>query len=310
MITAAPIALFVYNRPGHACRLIESLRRNVLSRESELFIFSDAPTSAADVESVGLVRHYIRKIDGFKSVALVEREQHYGLARSIIDGVTAVTQRHGRIIVLEDDLIVTPHFLEFMNHALESYADEQPVIQISGYMFPVTVEIEEDALFFPLTTSWGWATWQRAWDWFDSDATGYARVKSDQALRRRFNLDGAYDYFSMLEDQLAGRVDSWAVRWQLVAFLRGALTLYPRYSLTVNAGFDGSGTHGAATGLLAQSGAREGFCPRRLPRCVETSPAWETVLAHLGRRHSLMDRAKSTLRAGARRMTGRGRTAS
>lgn len=309
MISPAPIALFAYNRPAHTRRLVASLQRNALARASELVVFSDAPKAAGEVEQVGQVRRFIGQIDGFRSVTLVERERNLGLARSIIDGVTAVVGAQGRVIVLEDDLTVTPHFLEFMNRALETYADAERVIQVSGYMFPVPVAVEEDALFLPLTTSWGWATWRRAWRWFDPAAEGYARLKADPELRRRFNLGGAYDYFSLLEDQLAGRVDSWAVRWQLVAFLREALTLYPRYALTANTGFDGSGTHPAAVGLLARSNARDDFSPRRFPRAVETSPAWDAVASSLRPRRSLMDLAKRALLAGARRLTGRARTA-
>src|SRR5450631_726432 len=222
----APITLFVYNRPTHTRQTVEALQKNALSTDSDLIIFSDAPKTESQAEAVREVRQYIHQIEWFKSVTIVERETNFGLARSIIDGVTKVVNEHGRIIVLEDDLVVTPHFLDFMNCALDKYENEQQVIQVSGYMFPVKVEIEEDALFLPLTTSWGWATWKRAWQLFDPDAKGYAQVKADLALRKRFNLDGAYDYFSMLEAQLAGRVDSWAIRWYLSTFLLQGLTLY------------------------------------------------------------------------------------
>jgi Glycosyl transferase family 2 len=296
-MTYSPIALFVYNRPQHTRQTVEALQINSLAGDSDLIIFADAPKTNQQAEAVREVRQYIHQVDGFKSVTIIEQETNFGLAKSIIDGVTTIVNERGRIIVLEDDLIVTPHFLDYMNRALDKYEREQKVVQISGYMFPVKLEIEEDALFLPLTTSWGWATWKRAWDLFDPDAKGYARVKADSALRKSFNLDGAYDYFSMLEAQLAGRVDSWAVRWQLSAFLMGGLTLYPRHSLVVNSGFDGSGTHGVINGMLSKSGAREEFLPHlKLPDAISVGESWTVVRSQLQSRFSLIDKARKWLK--------------
>ncbi len=298
-MTLAPITLFVYNRPTHTRRTVEALQKNILAKDSDLIIFSDAPKKPEAVKAVREVREYIRTITGFKSVRIVERDRNWGLANSIIDGVTSVVNERGRIIVLEDDLVVTPHFLDFMNRALDKYDNEQQVIQVSGYMFPVKLKIKEDALFLPLTTSWGWATWKRAWQLFDPDAKGYAQVKADLALRKRFNLDEAYDYFSMLEAQLAGRVDSWAVRWQLSAFLNDSLTIYPRHSLIVNAGFDGSGTHGSAVGPLSRSGVNEAFVPERFPIEMKVGDSWEVVCRMLRNRNhlSVWDRLIAKMRS-------------
>lgn len=289
----APIALFVYNRPMHTRQAVEALLKNVISKDSDLIIFSDAPKNPELVDAVCKVRQYIRTIAGFKTVKIVERAQNRGLAHSIIDGVTTVVNKHGRVIVLEDDLVVTPHFLDFMNHALDRYEGEEQVIQVSGYMFPVKIKIKEDALFLPLTTSWGWATWQQSWQLFDPDAKGYDQVKKDLVMRKRFNLDGAYDYFSMLEAHLAGKVDSWAVRWQLSAFLSHSLAIYPRHSLVVNAGFDGTGTHGAMNGLLALTGKKDGFSPQSFPAEIKSSEAWVDVCRAINNRFSLLDRIRS-----------------
>ena len=293
----APIALFVYNRPSHARRTVEALRNNELARESDLFVFSDAPKNPEAVAKVAEVREYVKAIEGFKSVTVVERDVNFGLARSIIDGVTRIVHEHGRIIVLEDDLIVTPHFLEFMNQGLKRYENDHQVMQVSGYMFPINISVTEDALFLPLTTSWGWATWELAWQHFDPEAKGYALLKSDSVLRKRFNLGGAYDYFSMLEAQLAGRIDSWAVRWQLSAFLKDALVLYPRHSLIVNAGIDGSGTHGKVVGELAQSGVVDTFCPEHFPSEIKASDAWDEVCSMVKRRVSVLNKIKMKLRS-------------
>jgi hypothetical protein len=183
-----------------------------------------------------------------------------------------------------------------MNKGLMQYEKNQQVMQISGYMFPIKLEIEEDALFLPLTTSWGWATWKRAWQVFDLEAKGYALLKSDSVLRKRFNLGGAFDYFSMLEAQLGGRVDSWAVRWQLSAFLNDALVLYPRHSLIINSGFDGSGTNGTMLGDLSKSGAIDEFSPERFPLVKISSEAWCEICDMLRNRCSIWHRLKAKMR--------------
>lgn len=240
----APIALFVYNRPEHTRRTVEALKANAEAADSALYIFSDAPKNSAASSTVAEIREYIHTISGFQGVTVIEREYNFGLANSVISGVTQLCEQHGRVIVLEDDLLVSEHFLAYMNQALETYESYDEVMQISGYMFPVEVAIEEDTFFLPFTTSWGWATWQRAWQKFDPSAGGYARLSADRKLQKAFDLNGAYPYYKMLESQFNGEVDSWAIRWYLNVFLSDGLVLYPKRSLVLNVGMDGSGTHG------------------------------------------------------------------
>ena len=278
MMPHAPIALFVYNRPVHTRRTVEALLKNRPAAESDLFVFSDAAKRPEVAESVCRVREYIRTITGFKSITIVERDRKWGLANSIIDGVTSVVNQYGRVIVLEDDLVTSTYFLEYMNTALERYQAEDRVMQVSGHVFPIRVHGETDAVFLPMTTSWGWATWGRAWKHFDPKSTGYAQLKGDVKLRKRFNLDGAYDYFSMLEAQLAGRVDSWAVRWYLSVFMRGGLTLFPVKSLVENCGFDGSGTH--TSGPAAEPLSME-FKVAAYPEVATNDAALEQVRDYL-----------------------------
>ena len=269
-MSKAPIALFVYNRPNHMRRTIEALQNNALSRESDLLIFSDAPKNSNDSPGVNEVRSYLHEISGFKTVTTIKREKNWGLAASIIDGVTRICREHGRVIVLEDDLVVSPCFLAYMNDALERYKDEERVMQISGYMFPVREPIDESALFLPFTTSWGWATWSRGWEKFDTEAQGYALLKNDREMRKAFDLGGAYPYFKMLESQLKGEIDSWAIRWYLSVFLAHGLILYPPKSLVENIGMDGSGTHSGDADFTQQSLA-DFRGDIKLPETIEVS---------------------------------------
>ncbi len=246
----APIVLFVYNRPAHVRQTVQALRENDIANESELFIYSDGPKDDPHSKAkVADVRNFIKTITGFRTITIVASEQNKGLADSIIQGVTEIVSLYGRVIVLEDDLVVAPCFLRFMNEALDEYESVPQVMQISGHMFAVKIKAETDAVFLPFVTSWGWASWKRAWDHFDPSMSGYEKIKHDTQLRYRFDLEGAYNYFAMLEGQLHGKVDSWAIRWYLSVFLKNGLTLYPITSFIRNIGFDGSGTHcGVAAG--------------------------------------------------------------
>lgn len=238
----APIALFVYNRPAHTRRTVEALLKNKFVGESDLIIFSDAPKTSAAGEAVREVRDYIKKISGFCSVTVVERDKNFGLANSIIDGVTATVNKYGRIIVLEDDMVTSPYFLTYMNEALEKFADDDRVVSVHGYVYPVEQSLPE-AFFLPGADCWGWATWQRGWACFNSDGQSLLDELERRKLTREFDFNGVYSFSKMLEAQIKGANDSWAVRWYASAFLVGKLTLYPGRSLVHNIGNDNSGTH-------------------------------------------------------------------
>lgn len=239
----APIALFVYNRPDHTRRTIDALARNVGAEASDLFVFSDAPRSVAAEAAVAEVRALLRTVTGFRSVEIVERHENWGLRRSIVDGVTRLCDARGDVIVVEDDLVTSPWFLDYMNAALDRYRDEPRVMQVAGHMFPIESRSATDATFLSFTSSWGWSTWKRAWDFFDPAASGYASLRDDAKRRRSFDLNDSYPFFAMLEDAIAGRIDSWAIRWYLSVFDRDGLVLFPRESLVENLGFDGTGLH-------------------------------------------------------------------
>ena len=243
LMCPAPILLFVFRRPGHTHRVIESLKQNPESASSELYIYSDGPRSEDDRAAIGAIRELCRAIEGFKRVVLVERTENWGLAKSVISGVTELCRQHGRVIVVEDDLILSPHFLLYMNEALNRYAEDERVYQVSGYQFPIPHVGKNEAAFLPFTTSWGWGTWQRAWAHLDADLVGYERLRSDKRLRKSFNLNNHYPFYNMLKDLRRGRVDSWAIRWYMSVFLRDGLTLFPARTLVRNGGRDGSGTN-------------------------------------------------------------------
>lgn len=242
MSELAPIALFVYNRLWHTQRTVDSLCANSLAEKSDLFIFSDGAKNPSQKENVENVRKYIKSIKGFKSVTIIEKNKNFGLANSIIDGVTQVVNEYGKIIVLEDDLVLSRFFLKYMNDALTLYEKNEEVVSIHGYCYPVKDDLPE-TFFLKGADCWGWATWKRRWALFEKDAEKLLQEIKNQNLEKDFDFNSSTGYTKMLKNQINGTVDSWAIRWYASAFLNGKFTLYPRISLVSNIGFDSSGTH-------------------------------------------------------------------
>lgn len=242
MTTPPPIILFVYNRLSHTMRTVEALQKNYGSDKSTLYIFSDGPKNDTDSQQVELVRNYLKSINGFDTVIVTERQQNLGLAQSIISGVSEVIEKHERVIVLEDDLVTSPYFLQFMGDALKFYENEDRVAAVHGYTFPLGIPLPE-TFFLCHTGCWGWGTWRRGWELFESDGLKLLHQLQELGLTKKFDMNSAYPYTKMLEDQVNGKNDSWAVRWHASTFLKTKLTLYPGVSLVRNIGHDGSGAH-------------------------------------------------------------------
>ena len=238
----APIVVFTYNRPEHTLRAFNALLKNPLANESDIIIYSDSAKTANHNKAVDEVRSFLSEITGFRSKKVIHRDNNFGLAESIIQGVTGVLQESEKVIVLEDDLVVSPYFLEYMNEALDQFVDDNRVISVHGYVYPVDIKLPE-AFFLPGADCWGWATWRRGWEIFNPNGQYLLDELVRRHLIQEFDYNGAYPFSNMLKAQVKGENDSWAIRWHASAFLAGKLTLYPGRSLVHNSGNDGSGIH-------------------------------------------------------------------
>lgn len=301
-MTLAPIILFVYNRPDHTARTLQALQQNPEAASSLLFVYADGAKTPQETEKVVEVRKLIGSINGFRSTQILASTNNKGLANSIISGVTEVINIHGQAIVLEDDIVVSKHFLQFMNQALVKYAKNTRVASIHGWNFPLRAKTLPDSFFLRGADCWGWATWKRAWDLFEPDGTKLLKQLEEQNLSERFDLDGAYPYMQMLRDQIAGKNNSWAVRWHASMYLRNMLTLHPGRSLVVNIGLDGSGVHSHPDESLLT--VLPETPPQSFPHLVEEDGIVRSaIIKHLktnqqgGRLKRLAGRLKHLLRA-------------
>lgn len=223
-------------------RTVEALLANHDVENHYLIIYSDAGKTKKSEKGVEAVREYIGRIDGFRGIEIRKRQYNYGLAKSVIEGVTEVLMQYERVIVLEDDMVTSPHFLNYMNEGLDRFANDNRVISIHGYVYPLKHNLSKP-FFLRGADCWGWATWGRGWKLFNHDARALLAELKARDLIKEFNFNGAYDYYDMLKSQAKGINDSWAIRWYASAFLSNKLTLYPNQSLVNNIGNDNSGTH-------------------------------------------------------------------
>lgn len=248
MRSLAPIVFFAYNRPDHTRQVLESLQRNKYADESLLFIYVDGPKPGATAETLAAiteVKKVVREKKWCKEVTIVEAEVNMGLVKSTTGGVTKMVNEFGKVIVMEDDNLVSAGFLSFMNDALDFYKDNPRVMHISAYARPdLDIEaIKEPTYFFYHTTTWGWGTWKRAWDKFTPDAMAVREAVKKKGNINKLNMDGTFEFFWGLYAVARSGMNSWNTIWHSVVFLNDGLILYPKKSLVSNIGHDGSGTN-------------------------------------------------------------------
>lgn len=241
----SPILLFVYNRPQHTKKVLDALANNFEAQFSTLIIFSDGlkdNVSEKEIELKNQLSEIIKSENRFKEVIIHESKINKGLAKSIIKGVTESVQQYGKVIVLEDDIIVSNYFLKFMNDALDTYQDVKEVMHVSAYIYPFNKSKSSGTFFYKPTSCWGWATWKDSWSFFE---------KNPEKQIQQFEYLNAWDEFTVnqsmptfrdqLFQNLNGEINTWAIFWYASVFLNGGTSLHPLNSLTLNIGMDGSG---------------------------------------------------------------------
>lgn len=243
MTPLAPVVLFTYKRFETLKITIAALLTNPLAAESDLIIYSDGAKKLEDQIIIDEIRSYLKTITGFKSVSIHESKTNKGLATSIINGVSEVMAQYHKAIVLEDDLITSTNFLDFMNAGLNKYEQQKKVYSISGYAFDLKNQtLKEDGYFLNRSWSWGWGTWEDRWTEIDWEVKDYAFFEKDASQKKSFSKLGS-DVYGMLKKQMNDQVDSWYIRSTFHQFKTKGLSLYPTISKIDNNGFDAIATH-------------------------------------------------------------------
>lgn len=277
----APIILFAYMRPAHLKSTVTSLLGNAEAASTHLTVYCDAPRRPEQRAATDEVRSYVESISGFASVTRVYRTENMGLAKSIIRGVTETLRKHDRVIVVEDDLVLSPYFLRYMNDGLACYRDDEQVASLHGFWYPTDMPLPE-TFFLRGADCWGWATWERAWSHFEPDGSRLLAQVKERKLSREIDYDGTFPHMKILKRQISGRNDSWAIRWHVACYLRNMLTLYPSRSLVENIGHDNSGTHCATSEAYSVDLANNPIRLERIP--LVPSPTGRAALVDFYRR--------------------------
>ena len=289
----APILLFTYNRPWHTQQVLDSLQKNELSEESELFIFSDGAKDYEDETPVDKTRKVLTQTKGFKKITIIERPVNYGLAANIINGVTSIIEEYGRVIVLEDDLITAPTFLTFMNNALTLYEEVDEVAHIHAFSY-AGLNLP-DTFLIKWVGSTGWATWSDSWSLFRPNGTKLLAEIKEKKLCKTFDFNGTYPYTRMLRRQVEGKNNSWAIRWNASLFLNNKLSLNAGKSLIHNIGFDGSGENSGSQNFY-NMGLFDGKLDLTMPNdIVENKEARKQFEAFYKRTNSFWAKVKRRL---------------
>jgi hypothetical protein len=248
MKNLAPIILFVYNRPDHTAKTIAALQKNNLAKDSELFVFCDGPKNEKMLEQIAQVHQIIDNISGFKKVVVKKLALNRGLANSVISAIDEVFKNYDRAIIIEDDIVTLPLFLEFMNKGLEFYEEDQRVFSITGFNYPLNIfrkpkDFAHDIFFVEgRGSSWSWATWRNRWSKVDFSVADYNEFRGNKKLQNSFNKKGS-NLSEMMHLQMSGKIDSWAIRVAYHQFKNKLVTIFPIQSFVRNIGFDGSGSH-------------------------------------------------------------------
>lgn len=268
-----PLVLMVYNRPRHLVRVLEALER---LKPEPLFVFSDGHQGHADQLKVEAVRMLISNIRWTQPIVHISHD-HLGLRKSVVGAVDEVLAHHSSMIMLEDDCVPGPFFMDFMVRCLDLYESVPEVMSIGGYTIPLSDNSVQnhpwDAYFFPRVESWGWATWRRAWIHYERNyRQGYARA-------RQLGIDlncGGRDVPRLIRSSIKGEIDAWSIGWLLGTLINGGYTVYPTRSHITNIGFDGTGTHCGVSTRFDSPSAKEKSA-RFPPKVITNVPIYDQV---------------------------------
>ena len=245
----APIAYFAFNRPAHTARTLAALAANPQAGMTDLHVFVDGARNDAECLLVAKVLGAVHAVQGFRTVTVHASKTNQGLYSAITGGVSRVLADAGRVIVVEDDILVSPFFLAYMNEGLDRFESDSRVGSIHAYSPPVAGL--PDHFFLRGGDCWGWATWVDRWRLYREDTRQLvSELVATGQLDEYLNIYGHHSLVYLIK-RAWGLNFSWASNWHASLFLAGKLTLHPGRSHVENIGNDGTGTHAADSGIYA-----------------------------------------------------------
>lgn len=303
----SPILVSVYNRFSHFKKCIDSLRKNELAQNSILFIVSDAPYREEDVEIIDEIRLYVRNLKGFRDVHLIANELNKGSVKSIFDAREYIFELYDRLIFMEDDIEVSPNFLDYMNGCLDKYESYSNVFAVSGYNHPLRIPKDyiNDVFFLPVCPAWGIGYWKDKHQEFDEEVTGRF---TDFIRENEKHIEGfkkfAYTTYRLLMRNIRGELISGDTRKSFYEFSKGLLTVIPVQSLTKCNGNDGSGEHSSydykLCNQVVDTSRKEFVLPDEASIDSRISKLWSTYFNNFHKKRRMLTRYYYYLTKGRR----------
>ena len=301
-----PIILFTYNRPEHTLKVLEALKKNTLAEQSHLHIFVDGPKKEASEDirnKIQAVKDIIKSDKWCGSVEYHIAEKNIGCRDSIIQGISKVLETNEAVIVLEDDIVTSPHFLTYMNAALEFYKNRNSVFSISGWNYPenklkLPKDYNYDVYLSLRLLNWGWGTWKNRWEQVDWDKSFIKDFIEDEQLASAFDRAGD-DMTLMLKEEYEGKSDAWDIQFAYNHFKQGAYSIVPTVSYTHNIGLDGTGVHCNSSDSLSSDLSKcksqylfldNLYLDSRIVNafynvnCSQKRPLWQKVINYIARK--------------------------
>lgn len=276
--------VLAYNRPYHLERCLVTLLDARKVNRLTIFVGIDGPKNRED-------QMLTRKSCSVARVLLpgngtiFRMNENIGCAGHMKLRVDAILKKFEAVIVLEDDLLVAPDFIDWMLAGLARYRFEARVFSLSGYSMPGIVA-PRGGYFQRGAECQGWATWKRAWSAYRDSAKDLCDEIAGRGLVRDFNSDGAYDYFGLLQKVANGKSRTWAVNWHASVFCANGLSWFPPVSLVENIGLDGSGAHTRAGDAWLRTPLPRQKVKKEFPASVEETPGIRPQVTKTFLRHA------------------------
>ena len=293
----SPLAFFAFNRPYHTYRSLDSLCKNKISIDTEIFAFIDGPRNNNEIHLIDNVEKIINSFSkNFKKITIIRSDQNLSSGSNKRIGINNILSKYDSIIVLEDDICVSTYFLDYMNSAIRKYKNHKEVWHINGFNFPNNSILNHDAFFTRSMQFWGWATWQDRWFRFNEDPLAsdpfYLQSKFDRKAIKSLNLDLEHDinWSQVLANADGKLLNTLAIFWQVFIFMKKGLCLAPRISLTKNIGYDGSGDNCPLDNKILKASINQSKITKFPEEFIEDQQALDDIKKYFNEKYSIKNR--------------------
>lgn len=301
MALTTPIAFFIFNRPDTTEQVFETIRK---AKPETLLVVADGPRleRPEEEERCAAARAVLERVDWDCKVLTNYSETNLGCRRRVSSGLDWVFEQVEEAIILEDDCLPVPSFFRFCEEMLSRYRDEEQVMMISGNNFQRGQKTTQHSYYFSRYNHiWGWATWRRAWQLFQSDMVEWPDLKKSEWLRKKiFETEPqGQKYWNQIFDRVhKGDIDSWGYIWQYSIWKEGGLCVLPEMNLVTNIGFDERATHtrdksNPSANLPVEEIYFPLFHPLRIERAADADRRTQRTLF---KRKSMLDHAKKAMK--------------